>query len=449
MSRTTRRILFYLFFFIFILLGVGITLYAQGYRISNRSLAVTTVGGLYITTEPSGASITLDGESIESNSGLFQKGTLLGGLFPKNHSLELSYPGYRPWKRTVSVVPSKVTEITNAVLIPEAITQVTTTASSTTSIVAFWLLGNNILLQNASGTLTFQSSTIAGTTPLGFNQSRTQFLSFNNKSDTYSLTNVQLRTVTPLKSLLAKIPQNAQSSSTRILMDTSSESRIFAITPRIIFWIDTEREAITPLISPVAQTNTVGAVESSRDVIAWSIYNTASSSSQIVLYDKFSRRTSVLPQIISGQVTALRWGGNNLLAAITAHKELSLIDLERRVTIERRMNVRDIYFSGDVTWLAILGEESIEVLSFRTPHDYVRFNLKDGRSISNLTWYRNNHGFFIHYPDHISFIEVDDTLQENIARILDGSYGTYDPETNRFYALSANSISYMQFPDKE
>lgn len=445
MHKITRRIIFYAFCLIFLLLGVGITLYAQGYRISDRSLTVTSVGGLYITTTPSGASITLDGEPVKSNSGLFQAGTLLGGLFPKDHALELAYPGYRTWKRTVSILPSKVTEITDAVLIPEGTTRIATTSQAT----GFWLMGNDILLQNASGTLSFQTSTVPGTTPLGFNQNRTQFLSVS-QNGRYSLTNLQLGTATPLTPLLAAIPQNAQSSSTRIFIDSSSESRIFAVTPRIIFWIDAERETITPLVSPVAETITVGAVEPSRNTIAWSIYNTASSTSQIVLYDKFSRRSTVLPQTFSGRVSALRWGGTSMLTATTDRNEFFLIDLDRQVSIERRMNVRDAYFANDATWLALLGADSIEVLSFRTPNQYSRFSVKDAPSISHLTWYRNNHGFFIHYPDRIVFMEVDDALQENVSIVATGStQGAYDAEQNRLYYLANDGITYVQFPEKE
>jgi hypothetical protein len=443
MSRTTRRIIFYLFVLIFLLVGVGLTLYAQGYRVSGRSLAVTTVGGLYITTSPSGASITLDGKHVDSNSGLFQKGTLLNGLFPSNHSLELAYPGYKPWKRTVSVLPSKVTEITNAILVPE-----TSTVFTTSTPQAFWLAGTDLLLQTASGTLTSQSSTVVGGTPVGFDQSHTQFLSLNRKDNSYSMTNLVAGVSTPLKPLLAQIPSQNHPSSTVIMIDDSSESRVFAITPRVIFWMDTERGTITPLISPIDGTSTVGTVSPARNTIAWSLYSAASSTSQIVIYDKFSKRASVLPQVIPGAITAIHWGGT-LLSIITDRHEFFLIDLDRQITIERRSDVRDTYFSNDATWLAILGNTSIEVLSFTAPKQYTRFSIKDIGSVSRITWYKNNHGFFIYYPNEVKLLEVDDALQENITSVASGTQATYDPDLNRLYYLTTQGISFVQFPEKQ
>ena len=82
------------FLLIFLILGSGIVLFAEGWRMDFPSFRVSKVGGIYVRSYPEDARIFLNGKSVQNQSGFLSRGTLISDLFPKTYRLALTAPGY-------------------------------------------------------------------------------------------------------------------------------------------------------------------------------------------------------------------------------------------------------------------------------------------------------------------------------------------------------------------
>ncbi len=113
--------LFYAFCIAFLLLGTGTVLYAQGWRFDVNTWSIKKVGGIFIKIYPRNASILLDGIPVQNASWLLQSGTFINNLFPRTYALTLRKEGFHPWTRHITVTPSFVAEVSNAVLVPRPV----------------------------------------------------------------------------------------------------------------------------------------------------------------------------------------------------------------------------------------------------------------------------------------------------------------------------------------
>jgi len=71
MTRKTRKILFFVFFLIFLLGAPLIILYYQGYRFDLEKKSLTQTGGLFLKVTPKQAEIYIDGELVKKTDFFF------------------------------------------------------------------------------------------------------------------------------------------------------------------------------------------------------------------------------------------------------------------------------------------------------------------------------------------------------------------------------------------
>ncbi|MFH1246660.1 MAG: hypothetical protein V1489_02725, partial [Candidatus Liptonbacteria bacterium] len=200
MTKKSRRVLFYIMVVAFIGIGAAVLSYAEGMRLDLKNWHFTSVGGMYIIPSPSATDIIIDGEAVKKNNGIFQKGTLVNGLYPDNHAVELRAPGYKPWKRTLQVAPSRVSEIFYGVLVPE------NPASSTgAGIKNFWATANGLLTESDNGTFVLNNRElrIPGE-PTIWSDDRAEFIS-GTSIQNYVLYNAGENSATPLAPLLLRL----------------------------------------------------------------------------------------------------------------------------------------------------------------------------------------------------------------------------------------------------
>ncbi|MEK9154706.1 MAG: PEGA domain-containing protein [Patescibacteria group bacterium] len=132
MSIQTRRLLFLGFVILFIPLSLGVLLFAQGWRISQNGCQLTDLlncqigfkqtGALYIETEPQDVKISLDENFFTDQSSFINNGTLITNLNPKTYNVKIKKENYFPYFKKIKIEPPLVSEIINAILIPEKIT---------------------------------------------------------------------------------------------------------------------------------------------------------------------------------------------------------------------------------------------------------------------------------------------------------------------------------------
>ena len=158
MPQIAHRILIACLAALFLLAGATALLYAQGYRLGWRPLAIVKVGAIFVRSFPSNANITLDGKPIARDWHLFGSGTFINGLFPKTYAFELTADGYRPWQCTVNVAPAMVAELMNVVLLPASSTFVLSGPVEDVWVVQ----GEPVVKKSGDGLLTARGEKLAG-----------------------------------------------------------------------------------------------------------------------------------------------------------------------------------------------------------------------------------------------------------------------------------------------
>lgn len=428
-----------MFFGLFLIIGAGTVLYAEGYRLDSKTWSAKKVGAIYVAPNPRKADIKLDGEKIEKNNGLFQNGTLIGGVFPERHVLELSLAGYQSWKRSVEVFPSKVTEVLHALLIPESREQLSDGYAKN-----FWIVGEKILSEGYDGLLSYENRAIAEHAPVSWSRNRASFLTRRTNGD-LRFYNFNTATSTSILLYLKELGIPASASSTKIILDDQDSSEILATNGKIL-------AVINPLsknsgIIFRTSSGVITAIDATRDKIAWSVFDPTSGSSTIKLYDRFTRRvTSVLEKNLQGKIKRLEWANEDRLGFIDDADILYLLNPKNGEYEIRAKDVRDINFSPSGNELVVLGKQSIEAFSFTNDRkNYTRFNLRDLKDIISAEWHKDGHNLFLHYVDKIMLLEINDSLIENMGLAVNTSNGFYDADTNSLYYLENGKVFAARF----
>lgn len=439
MSKRIRRILFYLSILAFLVVGLSVVLYAQGWRLDFRTLEVEKVGGLYVRSRPANAKIALNGEPLRNKSGFFDSGTLMNSLLPQTYTLRLTSPGYRDWERNVEIFPSLVTEVDPAVLVPAEADTVLAGGIS-----AFWILDDeDILARSATGTLALQNQVLPGTEVVGFARNYDRILTRDTKG--YYWNDLRTATSTPLTPILREMGLRI-TTTTSLLVDPENSGQFLISSPTTLALADTVRGAVNVLATTSATSSrSITAATVSRFWISWAVYDSASSTSEIVVFDKFFGAQRTLPPI-PGRTEELRWTDSNLLGFYQNDGEFYTYS-PGATPIHLGSDVIGFAFTADASMLALQGRTDLEVFDLRDKDEYWRIHLPRAQRITALTWYRDRRHLFVSYPDSTYFLELADRGLENMEKIAGTDEVAYDPENNRFYYLEKDSLLRLDFPD--
>ncbi len=109
-----RRIFFYIFAAIYIILCPLILLYAFGYIYRpGAEESVVQTGVIYLSTAPTGAAIYLKDSQYAENTP-----TVVRGLVPGDYPVKLTLDDHKPWSQTVPVEVEKATVLDKILLLP-------------------------------------------------------------------------------------------------------------------------------------------------------------------------------------------------------------------------------------------------------------------------------------------------------------------------------------------
>jgi hypothetical protein len=425
MQKTTRRKFFYALVAVFLVLGTGVVLYAEGWRIDFATLRPEKVGGIFVRAYPENASITLDGKPIQSELGLLSRGTLINGLLPHSYTLALATPGYDSWQETAAVAQSLVTEFKYAVLVPG---KATTTATGT--ITAFALTATGPAIQTPTGVKVNDVS--AGTGTIIEASSLSSAILLKRPSGVYVLYTTPSSTAN-LSNIFAADGVGAQNISALTVNPYNNPPQVAAANQSRLWVLDLATQKI--LFTGTASDGTVlipNAIAFSPSLVAWAVNETATSSLDFYNFntDTFTQSVSVFP----GQTAKLSWLSGTTFAALQKDGALYRYDLDSQTFTKMADDVVDFTASDDGSMLAALEQHSLEIFSLGST-DYWRFNLPDGASIQKLIWYRDARHLFVVYPDHVSFLDLSDSALTNFTSVAQGTAPEYDPSTNSLYLL--------------
>lgn len=139
MSRKIRKIIFYLFVIVFLIIGPAIILYAGGWRIDFRRWKPVKVGGVYLKELPDNATVFVNDKLV--------RGNLISNLLPGTYKVRVEKFGYLAWVKELAVIPAIVTEEPEIVLIPEKINAALIIPGN---IADFWFNKGAIVYKNGS-----------------------------------------------------------------------------------------------------------------------------------------------------------------------------------------------------------------------------------------------------------------------------------------------------------
>jgi hypothetical protein len=112
---TLRKLLFYLFLLIYVLVCPVVILHVLGYDIRpGRKRQIVSTGDLYVASFPPGATLFIDDQEYPRPTP-----TSVLDLKPGKHMLRLWTQGYLPWTQAVAVEAGKAAVLDDVLLLPE------------------------------------------------------------------------------------------------------------------------------------------------------------------------------------------------------------------------------------------------------------------------------------------------------------------------------------------
>lgn len=111
MPRPFRRVFFYLYILLFVVVAPLVVLYTAGYRFDLVTRRFGLTGAVNVVSTPRGAEVFLNGSDSGHRTPVF-----IDRLLPGTYHLTLKRDGSQPWERDIDIVSRQTTTINNAVL---------------------------------------------------------------------------------------------------------------------------------------------------------------------------------------------------------------------------------------------------------------------------------------------------------------------------------------------
>ncbi len=443
MTKRTRRAVFYALLALFPVLGAGIVLYAQGWRLDLATWRAAKVGAILVRPYPADASITLDGKPVANQASFLSESTVISGLFPGNHDLMLAAPGYRNWSEEAAVLPSLVTEFKHAVLVPSA------PASITTSSVEQFAVGSAgaPLIQTTAGAIMLAgtTTTVARGAIVSASADLQTFI-YRTAAGMYEWRNVAAGTSANLSAALARGGADVRSLIT-LAVDRSDATLFVALSSNRLWTFDAAR-GTTALIDRAPTGAAFGApLASSPALLAWSQFRANAGVSAIVLYNRSAKTLAGSSSTVPARTLELQWINPSLLGVLQSDGLLYAYDINAGQFKKIADDVKQFAAAPDGSAVATLEHRSFEVIPFADTQTYHRFNLPDVASASEVIWYEDADHLFVVYPDSVSFLDLADAGLQNLVSIAKGTRPLYSPDKNVLYLINAaQKLEQFDFP---
>ncbi len=110
---TLRKILFFFFVGLYLVVAPLTVLYALGYIFNPVQQALLQTGLVSLASEPSHASVWLNGKLLQDKTPV-----ILRNLKPEVYSVRLTFPGHHPWQKELKVEADRALRLENILLFP-------------------------------------------------------------------------------------------------------------------------------------------------------------------------------------------------------------------------------------------------------------------------------------------------------------------------------------------
>ena len=440
MSHGSRRALFYAFLLIFLILGTGIVLFAEGWRIDFPILRVSKVGGIYVRSYPEDARIFLNGKSVQNQSGFLSRGTLISDLFPKTYPLALTAPGYFDWHENVAVSPALVANHKYAVLVPA-----NATSAAKLAVADFRESRNSIILETPDGKIALNGKTIGFGKLVAESPDLTSII-FQTAKGIYEFENVPDGVTTNLSKILQEEGFGA-TTPLDLSIDPASSATVVAASAGKVELIDMAQFAGTSIDVAQQGQPIAGTVALSPNTIAWAHSANQANSSSLIFYDISSGNIASATVALGGTIKKMNWISDNTLGILANGGSFYLYDMNGQNLRKIADDVKSFGATENGLRIATVESNSLEIFTLNDPEGYYRFNLPNVADAQTALWYRDSDHLFVSYSDHVAFLDLEDASLANFTTMSSGTAAQYDQGTNALYVISPkNNLLRFDFP---
>ncbi len=433
MSLETRRLLFYLFVVLFIVLGTTTVLYSQGWRFNFKTDSFQRIGGIYLNSTAADAAINLDGKPVSNQSGILQAGTLISDLIPGEHTVTVSKNGYLTWSKLADVFSGTATIFDKITLLPSG------GAKSISPNASGFVLADGQPVTIENDAVSFQDHILPGVKIVAVSYG-SRIITVNKYGTVYYLTDLSdIGSSLNLTALLANLRSSRLKLNSKIVIDKIAfhpfdDSRIIINASDGLYIMDTADLSLIK-ITP----KTVNDFATSYDQLFWATdsgisgYNLVLNSSSTVF--SFATGTNILPNKISVSPSGL------LTTIIDKSGKLYLFDPSLQAPITIADNTQVSAFSPDSRYIAFGKYNGPLFVYDIVDKDYL--DLKDNKTaaVSSLEWYKDSAHLLVLQNSDLDFTEVATGTPVNSGLISgDVSQFDYNKNTDSVYYLSPNGL---------
>lgn len=475
MTLKTRRFIFYSFIFLFIITGLGVVSYSQGWRIVtencqivkllNCSIKFQKTGAIFIEAKPKGVMIKIDGKVFKDKSGLIQSGTLITNLSPKTYRLKVEKDGYLAWTKNAVVKSGLVTEIPKIILIPEKIEKKSIAVSKT--IDNFWLSSQQkIVFKNKENLYFFQESLASPTKLKGdefiqWSEDNNKIIVQDSKNQTYYL--YELNNLSKALNINVTLNNLQKTSITEIAFHPLESGRLIIKDKKgFLYLLDTNRlklETIVkePVISWTIKSPNLYYIKTQTSADNKQINYVLASFSLTVKTENFA--VELPSQLINQEPSEINAFGNKI-AFLTKDGGLYLFDQMSRNFNKIAHSAKKFVFSPDNKKIAFLDKNGKLNIYFLEDYqrgiqkkagEVISLNFYEGFSVKDIFWYKDSNHLLVEYiastdSASIDFIEIDDRLPINKYTLFEGVFNFhYELGLDRFYFIQENGLRFAEF----
>lgn len=469
LTLNKRRIIFYLFIFIFILAGFTAIIYSYGWKPSipkncqiskfwKCAVIFQKTGGIYIETEPNNVVIKINGEEFKDKSGLLQSGTLIENLLPDDYEVTVEKPNYFTWKKIFTVESGKVAKTTQIILIPKKIEK--TTISLMKPIDNFWF-NNNQIITRSNNSLYYYASIqnlpsnsfqkLRGDEFISFNENGSKIITQDKKSGIYYLYDV--KNFSKVFNINASFANFNKNEIEKIYFHPFDSNRLIVETENGLISLDTSKFKTENYLE--------------EKPVSWTIKN-----SNIYYIKKVFNKDSLLNDYSFYSLNLITKSESPIGQSLTYGKKITKIEVSNSeaiiaylnennnlfVNIDKNFqkisdNAKDFVFSPDSKRIAALEDNGrIKIYFFedqadlnKKAGDFSLINLEDKKDIQKISWHENYGYLLVKYPNTIKLTEIDDREPINkYGVITDYKDFYYDIKSNLLYFNQENNLYYFE-----
>ncbi|MDE2001714.1 MAG: hypothetical protein KGI60_04095 [Patescibacteria group bacterium] len=439
MTRNKRRILFYLFTLIFVLITVSALFYSNGWRFDWETITINQLGGIYFAKIPDGATLTIDKVDLSFNPNFFRSSIVIANLFPKTYTAHVVKDGYQSWTKEINVEPALVTEVTPVVLLPQ---QPDLSAPVAEKISDFWTGPGNTLITLKNGKLSFGTHTLPGSSVVAWSTDGSAVLT--EQKNTYYLVHLNNSTsalnVTLLFANLQKtLPAARRADIRSIRFQPGSATALIARTSGGLYQVDTKALALVTISgSPVR------AFDVSPNEV---LYATATSSLMSYSFGT-QQETAVAASTTPADITALTFNDSgDFFTAQNGAGKLVLVNRQTLAGFVVAQNARTALFAPKQMKLAFTtANQELVIYTYGKNDDLLDTPKTEVLRISGedeqlLAWDQSGSHLFMQYPDALYLLEGDNMPPINLQSVADHVQKyLYDTSSGTLSFLRANSL---------